>query len=88
MLYTITPCTGIGFITHEDRESFEIQGFGGDVWVTDESQAAHDWIVRNSATEITKEDAQAAVDAAFAIAYDAKEIPDIIPHPTEPPRLP
>ncbi len=87
MLYTITPCTGGGFITHDDRGAFEVQGFGSDVWVTDESQAAHDWIARIGATEITKDEAQAVINAAF----DASGIVDTIhnrPQQTEPQRLP
>ena len=62
--YAIGPNTGIGFITHPNREAFEIEGFPADVWVVDGSAAATAWITRNDLAVSTKAAAQALVDAA------------------------
>jgi len=62
--YAIGSNTGIGFITHPDREAFEVEGFPADVWVVDSSAAATAWIVRNDLAVSTKVAAQALVDAA------------------------
>ena len=62
--YAIGSNTGIGFITHPDREAFEVGGFPADVWVVDSSAAATAWIVRNDLAVSTKVAAQALVDAA------------------------
>lgn len=59
MAYYHAVNTGKGFITHEDNESSHIAGHPGDVWVTDNSA----WAARVGATEKTKEEAQALVDA-------------------------
>ena len=62
--YAIGLNTGIGFITHPDREAFEVEGFPADVWVIDGSAAATAWIARNDLAVSTKAAAQALVDAA------------------------
>jgi hypothetical protein len=61
MRYIQAENTGKGFITHQDREDFEIQGFG-DIWVTDDSDAAVQWSIRVNGTELTKEQAEAVVN--------------------------
>lgn len=61
--YAIGLNTGIGFITHPDREAFEVEGFPADVWVVNDSAAATAWIARNSLALSTKSAAQALVDA-------------------------
>ena len=62
--YAIGLNTGIGFITHPDREAFEVEGFPADVWVVDGSAAATAWITRNDLAVSTKVAVQALVDAA------------------------
>jgi len=55
--------TGVkGFITHEDNETAHVAGYPGDVWVTENTT----WATRVGATEKTKTEAQALVDAAIS----------------------
>lgn len=54
--------TGKGFITHNDNEANHIAGHPGDVWTTENTT----WATRVEATEKTKEEAQALVDASLA----------------------
>lgn len=61
MAYFHATNTGKGFITHADNESAHISGYPGDVWVTENTT----WATRVSATEKTKVEAQALVDAAI-----------------------
>lgn len=51
---------GKGFITHEDNEFKHVAGYPGDIWVTENDV----WAQRVNATELTKAEAQAIVDAA------------------------
>ena len=65
---------GDSFIRHEDRKMFYIEGFPGDVWVTDDNVYAERWISRVGGAEKTKSQAQAIVDSEIDDAqavYDA-----------------
>ena len=62
MAYYQVENTGLGFITHEDNEAAHIAGFPADIWVTENIA----WATRVGAVEITKEEAQALVDASIA----------------------
>ena len=65
---------GDSFIRHEDRMQFHIEGFPGNVWVTDDNVYAERWISRVAGTEKTKSQAQAIVDSEIDDAqavYDA-----------------
>jgi len=62
---------GDSFIRHEDRMMFYIEGFPGNVWVTDDNVYADRWIARHSATAKTKSEAQAIVDSEIDDAQDA-----------------
>lgn len=53
---------GKGFITHEDNEFKHVSGYPGNIWVTENEV----WAQRVGATELTKEQAQAIVDAEIA----------------------
>ena len=61
---------GDSFIRHEDRKLFHIEGFPGNVWVTDDNVYAERWIARDSATVKTKSQAQTIVTD---IVDDAKD---------------
>ena len=60
---------GDPFIRHEDRKMFHIEGFPGDVWVTDDNVYAERWIGRVAGTEKTKSQAQTIVTG---VVDDAK----------------
>jgi len=62
MAYFHAVNTGKGFITHADNELSHVSGYVGDIWVTENST----WATRVGATEKTKEEAQALVDAAIS----------------------
>ena len=61
---------GDSFIRHEDRKQFTIEGFPGNVWVTEDNIYANRWIARHSATAKTKSEAQAIVDGVIDDAQD------------------
>ena len=60
---------GDSFILHEDRKMFYIEGFPGDVWVSDDNVYAERWIARVAGTEKTKSQAQTIVTG---VVDDAK----------------
>jgi hypothetical protein len=49
------------FIKHEDRMLFHIEGFPGNVWVTEDNVYSDRWIARHSAVVKTKSQAQTIV---------------------------
>jgi hypothetical protein len=74
--YCTATNTGKGFITHEDSRNFYISGKPGDVWVLENNNNAAIWIA-DKATEKTKSEAQAIVDAEIASAQAAWDaLPD------------
>ena len=52
---------GDSFIRHEDRSQFTIEGFPGNVWVTEDNVYADRWIARHGAVVKTKSQAQTIV---------------------------
>jgi len=62
MAYYQAENTGKGFITHEENESAHIAGYPGNVWITENTS----WASRVSASEKTKAEAQALVNAAIS----------------------
>ena len=62
---------GDSFIRHEDRKMFHIEGFPGDVWVTDDNVYAERWISRVDGVEKTKSQAQTIVTDIVDDAKDA-----------------
>ena len=82
--YCTATNTGKGFITHEDSRNFYISGKPGDVWVLGNNNAAAIWIAEK-ATEKTKSEAQAIVDAEIASAQAAWDaLPEADKAPTVP----
>ena len=61
---------GDSFIRHEDRAMFHIEGFPGNVWVTDDNVYADRWIARHSAVAKTKSQAQPIVTDIVNDAQD------------------
>jgi len=65
----------VGFITHEDQEKGSIQQFFNNVFVVSDNH--RQWMAKVLATEITKVEAQALVDAAVVEAQTTwDELPD------------
>ena len=62
---------GDSFIRHEDRKMFHIEGFPGNVWVTEDNVYSARWIVRVGGSTKTKSEAQAIVDSEIDDAQDA-----------------
>ena len=60
--YYQTENTGKGFITHEDNELAHVAGYPGNIWVTENTE----WAARHGLVEMTKTNAQAAVDAEIS----------------------
>ena len=58
--------TGKGFITHEDNELEQISGYPGEIWVTENTA----WAARHSLAEMTKLNAQTAVNTAISGSND------------------
>tara|TARA_R110000796_G_scaffold54910_2_gene128252 strand:- start:2229 stop:2549 length:321 start_codon:yes stop_codon:yes gene_type:complete len=59
------------FIRHEDRAMFHIEGFPGNVWLTDDNIYAERWIGRVAGVEKTKAQAQTIVTDIINDAKDA-----------------
>ena len=58
------------FIRHEDRMQFHIEGFPGNVWVTEDNVYGGRWISRHSAVVKTKSQAQTIVTDIVDAAKD------------------
>ena len=69
--YCTATNTGKGFITHHDRNMFNIQGHAGDVWVIENNNHGISWINRVNGTAKVKAEAQAIVDGKVEEAQAA-----------------
>lgn len=58
------------FIRHEDRMQFHIEGFPGNVWITEDNVYGSRWIARHSAVVKTKSQAQTIVTDIVDAAKD------------------
>jgi len=83
MLYAQGTVTGVGFLTHEDRDNgVDLRIFGNVMVVPNGCEA---WLTRNSLTAISKAAAQALYDTVMdtAIAgFDADDNNEGRPEPT------
>ena len=60
--YCTATSTGLGFITHQDRNDFYLSGHPGEVWIIGDNSEGAAWINRVSGTNKTQVEAQAIVD--------------------------
>ena len=58
--------TGKGFITHADNELAHIEGYPGNIWVTENTA----WAARHGLVEMTKMTAQTIVNSAISGSND------------------
>ena len=58
MIYVQATFTGRGFITHEDRNNFDIRNISNDIWILDDNAESQLWIARVGGTIKTKDEAQ------------------------------
>ena len=82
--YCTATNTGKGFVTHHDRNAFNLSGHPGDVWVVDNTAAGISWINRVSGTAKLKAEARAIVDGKMdeaIVAYDALSAEEKVRHP-------
>ena len=61
-LYCTATPTGLGFITHQDRNDFYLSGHFGDVWIIGDNSKGAAWINRVNGTYKTQVEAQAILD--------------------------
>tara|TARA_R100000963_G_C4589057_1_gene66951 strand:- start:59 stop:346 length:288 start_codon:yes stop_codon:yes gene_type:complete len=61
-IYCTAISTGLGFLTHQDRNDFFVCGYPGNVWVVGDNSEGAAWINRVSGTNKTQVEAQAIVD--------------------------
>ena len=66
--YSVASNTGKGFITHEDRRKFWLQGYPANVWIASDSAESRHWVARNHGVTKTKDEAQALVTAEIEAA--------------------
>jgi|TARA_R100001086_G_scaffold197028_1_gene113594 hypothetical protein len=61
-IYCTATHTGLGFITHQDRNDFFLSGHPGEVWIVGDNSKGTAWINRVNGTSKTQAEAQAIVD--------------------------
>ena len=61
MIYVQATFTGRGFITHEDRNNFDIRNISNDIWTLDDNAESQLWIARVGGTIKTKDEAQTII---------------------------
>jgi hypothetical protein len=66
-----------GFVTHQENEAAHVTNYPGNIWVTENTA----WALRVGATEKTKEEAQAILDAIIDEAKAAYDPESNMPEP-------
>ena len=70
-LYGVATNTGKGFITANDRQKFFIRGYPANVWMVGNNVDGAMWLAEKGASEKTKSEAQALIDAEIQAAQAA-----------------
>ena len=73
-IYGVAENTGKGFFTAEDRRKFFLRGYPANVWMVGNNVDGAMWLAEKGASEKTKAEAQALIDAevqADQAAWDA-----------------
>jgi hypothetical protein len=74
-IYGVAENTGKGFFTAEDRRKFFLRGYPANVWMVGNNVDGAMWLAEKGASEKTKSEAQAVVDAevqASQATWDAQ----------------
>ena len=74
-IYGVATNTGKGFFTAEDRRKFFLRGYPANVWMVGNNVDGAMWLAEKGASEKTKSEAQALIDAdtqAAQAAWDAQ----------------
>jgi len=74
-IYGVAENTGKGFFTAEDRRKFFLRGYPANVWMVGNNIDGAMWLAEKGASEKTKSEAQAVVDAevqASQATWDAQ----------------
>ena len=66
MKYWLGANTGVGFTVGNEIKRLEIRGYAGDIWVTNDKNAAVAWASRNSLAEKTRAQAVTIQETSIA----------------------
>ena len=67
-IYGVAKNTGKGFFTAEDRRKFFLRGYPANVWMVGNNVDGAMWLAEKGASEKTKAEAQALIDAEVQAA--------------------
>ena len=67
-IYGVATNTGKGFFTAEDRRKFFLRGYPANVWMVGNNVDGAMWLAEKGASEKTKAEAQALIDAEVQAA--------------------
>ncbi len=67
-IYGVATNTGKGFFTVQDRQKFFLRGYPANVWMVGNNVDGAMWLAEKGASEKTKAEAQALVDAEIQTA--------------------
>ena len=65
MKYWLGANTGAGFIKDKEQQVYKIIGYAGNIWVTNDKDAAVAWAARNNLTEKTRAQAVTIQETAI-----------------------
>jgi len=64
--YWLGASTGVGFTVGNEIKRLEIRGYAGNIWVTNDKDAAVAWAARNNLTEKTRAQAVTIQETTIA----------------------
>ena len=89
-IYGVATNTGKGFFTAEDRRKFFLRGYPANVWMVGNNVDGAMWLAEKGASEKTKSEAQALIDADVQAAQatwdaqsDEEKANELHPRPTD-----